>query len=281
MCIAQQNLNTLFPSQLFLITALNTQFTNVVACLIVLILLDIGRRHFCHITKDMCSKGVLILSDGTALDVETGEAEHLLLEDGEVLVRQLTHEYLLCESRIAGVLVAILDGFHPAVELIASDVQGLTEVERIEVVFGFIHHHHDVVSRLIVHQQLAVTVGDDTSRGVFYLFQKCVRVGTLLVVVAGYLQLKQSDDVYHHNEYGHSANDIVPVFCPVILHLLLAFENFKGVNEQHRYHRAANDAHNPLQPVEEVEELKRIKQYTKEQYQRNHVYRILAGPECC
>ena len=129
-------------------------------------------------------------------------------------------------------------------------------------------------------QQLAVTVSDDTTRGVFYLFQKRIRVGTLLVVVAGYLQLKQTDDVYHHDEYGHSANDIVPVFRPVILHLLLVFEDFKGVDEQHRYYRTANDAHSPLQPVEEVEELERIEQYTIEQYQRYHVNRILAGTEC-
>ena len=228
----------------------------------------------------MGSKGVLILSDGTTLDVETGETEHLLLEDGEVLVRQLTHEYLLCETRIAGVLVAVLNGFHPTVKLLATDVQRLTEVERVEVVFGFVHHHHDVVGRLIVHQQLAVTVSDDSARGVFYLFQKRIRVGTLLVVVAGYLQLKQTDDVYHHDEYGHSANDIVPVFRPVILHLLLVFEDFKGVDEQHRYYRTANDAHSPLQPVEEVEELERIEQYTIEQHQRYHVYRILAGAEC-
>ena len=39
--------------------------------------------------------GILILAYGAALDVEAWEAEHLLAEDGEVVLVELRHEDLL------------------------------------------------------------------------------------------------------------------------------------------------------------------------------------------
>ena len=48
----------------------------------------------------MCAIRILVLADSTFLDVETREAEHLLTKDAEVLVINLRHEQLLCETRI-------------------------------------------------------------------------------------------------------------------------------------------------------------------------------------
>ena len=93
--IAQQNLHTFDPPQLFLIATLNAQLTNVVAWLIVVIGLDIGRRHLAHVTQHMSSHRIFVLPDGTMLDIEARKAEHLLLKHGEVGFGQLVHEHLL------------------------------------------------------------------------------------------------------------------------------------------------------------------------------------------
>ena len=52
------------------------------------------------------------------------------------------------------------------------------------MVLGFVHHDHDVVGRLVVDHELAVTVVDGTARGVVNLLEKGVTVGVLLEVVA-------------------------------------------------------------------------------------------------
>ena len=228
---------------------------------------------YINVAQHVGGNRILVLADGASLDVEARETEHFLLEYGEVLVRQLTHKDLLRKSRIAGILVAVLDVFHPAVELLTADVQRLAEVQRVQMVFRLVHHHHDVVGRLVIHQQLAVTVGDDASRRIFYLLQEGIRVGTLLVVVARNLQLKQTDDVYHHDEDGDTSDDIVPVTRTVFLHLLSAFEDLEGVDKNQCDGSAAYHAEQPLQPVEEIEEFQRVEHDAVEQAnKRDEVY---------
>ena len=107
--------------------------------------------------------GVLILTYGTALDVETWEAEHFLAEDGEVLFIELGHEGLLGVTRVARILVAVLDSLHATDEHLLSDAEGLTEVEGVDMVARFVHHHHDVISWLVIHQEFALTIVDNTS----------------------------------------------------------------------------------------------------------------------
>ena len=74
------------------------------------------------------------------------------------------------------------------------------------MVLGFIHHYHDVIGWLVVHQQLAVTVVDTTTRGVLYFLQEGIRIRTLLVVITRNLEHEETDDVHHHNEQCHTTN---------------------------------------------------------------------------
>ena len=96
--VAQQDLHTLLSPKLLLVFSLHTEFAYIVTWLIVFILLNVGRRHLRHITKHMCRHGILVLAYASALDIYSGEAEHLLAEYTEVLIGQLTHEELLGES---------------------------------------------------------------------------------------------------------------------------------------------------------------------------------------
>ena len=90
------------------------------------------------------------------------------------------------------------------VEIFASDIQRLAKIKGIKTILRLVHYHHDVISRLVIHQQLTITVVDAATRRILYLFQESVRVGTFLVVVTGNLKCKQTDDIDDHNDQRHT-----------------------------------------------------------------------------
>ena len=106
---------------------------------------------------------ILILPHGSLLGIEAWETEHLLLEDTEVLIGELAHEELLGIARIAGILITVFHRSHTHVELLLGNTQGLAELHRIKTVTRLIHHHHNVVRRLVIHNQLPMTIGDITT----------------------------------------------------------------------------------------------------------------------
>jgi len=222
MSIAQQYLHTLLPTKLFLIAALHTKFAYIVARLVVIIVLDIGRRHFSHVTKHVGSIRILILPDTAALYVKTGETVYLLLKKTEILIGQLVHEQLLGKRRIARRALYLL---HTLDKIFAGYAQSLAQRGSIGLATRLTHHHHDIVCRLIVYEQPAVAVGYNASRGKLHLFQKSIGVGILLVVVTHHLQEEQPHYVYQNNRDGHTGYHKAPVFESVVFHLLLTLSN--------------------------------------------------------
>jgi hypothetical protein len=51
-----------------------------------------------------------------------------------------------------------------------------------------LHRHKDVVRRLVIDEEFAIAVHDETARGIDDFFAKSVGVGTLAVVIAHELQ---------------------------------------------------------------------------------------------
>ena len=84
--IAKHNLHALDTSELLLIMLLQSQFTDIVTRLIVVIILDIALRNLTHISQYMGSVWIGIFSHTSLLHIEAREPEHFLLEDAEVLV---------------------------------------------------------------------------------------------------------------------------------------------------------------------------------------------------
>ena len=172
--IAQEYLNTFLSAQLLLVTALHTQLADVVAWLVVVVLLDVAGRDFCHVAEDVGSIWILVLADAALLHVKSREAEHLLLEHTELLVGELAHEELLREPRIARILRAVLDVVHALDEEFLGDAQCFAELQRVEASALLVHDDHDVVSGLVVDEKLSIAVGDDASRGIFDFLQESV-----------------------------------------------------------------------------------------------------------
>ena len=213
--ITQHYLYSFLASQFFLIRAFDTQFTDIVARLVVVVLVYISLRHLGHITEDLRRTVVMILPDSPSLYIKTGEAEHLFLKRTEILITQMAHEQLLGETRIT---LLLLYKVHPLVEIVHRDVQRLAKRDRIEPSALLILHHHDVVSRLIINHQLAVAVGNDTTRRVFNLLKESIGVGTLAIIVAHYLQSEQPYDIGDHYNDSHTAYDNTPVIKLKVLH---------------------------------------------------------------
>lgn len=104
---------------------------------------------------------------------------------------------------------------HSFVELFARKSYGLTEINGVEVMY-FQRYHHYVVSRLVVHDNLAVAVVDNASRRVNGLAKESVGVGVILIFIVGDLQTEQSHKVYDGNDYDKAA-DYVFAFFKIIV----------------------------------------------------------------
>ena len=83
MGISKQYLDALFATQLLLIISLHSEFSDEIAELIVVVILDITCRNLCYVSQYMGCIRILILPDGASLYVEAWESEHFLTEDGE------------------------------------------------------------------------------------------------------------------------------------------------------------------------------------------------------
>ena len=93
-----------------------------------------------------------IIAERTFLDVHTGEEEQLLLQGGDILFLELTHENLRCPTGVATVLAPVFDLGEPRVELFPADVQTAAESCRVPVFPHLAHGHRDLIDRLVEHQ---------------------------------------------------------------------------------------------------------------------------------
>ena len=219
--IAQQYLHALLAAQLFLVRLLHAELADVVARLVVAVFLNVVGRNLCNVAEDVRTYRRLILAYAALLDIETREAEYLLLKVTELLRRKLTHEHLLREARVAWVLRVVLDVVHALYEILFRDAQSAAELKRVDASLRLVHHHHDIVRRLVVHEQTSVAVVDGSARRIFNLLEKGVRVGVLLVVVAQQLQRKEPHDVDNDNCRCHESDDVAPFLEIIIAHFLL------------------------------------------------------------
>ena len=258
--IAQKNLNTFHTTQVFLVITLNAKFRDIVARLIIIVLLDISRRHLSNVTQHMGSYRILILAHRSFLGIETRKAEHLLLENAIVLIGELTHKELLRIARITRVLIAVFHRCHTHIELFLGDTQGLTELHRVKSVACLVHHHHDVIRRLIKHHQLPMAIHDVTTRGVFDFLQEGIRVGTLFIVGTGNLECKQTDDIDDHNQYGHPCYHVMPVFKLRFPHFERTLSIAKIINSVSRALPSARKPHNCQSKNENASRAKNKKQ---------------------
>ena len=216
--VAQQNLDAFLSAQLLLVRPLHAEFSDVVAGLIVVVFLDVGRRNLRHIAEHMGGVGIFIFAKGAFLDVKARETEHFLLKNAEFLVRKLTHENLLRIARVTGIFRAVFDVVHPLNEVFLRDSDGIAKLHRVESSGHLVHNHHNVVNRLIINHLLAVSVGNHATRGKLDFLQKRIRVGIFLVVVAEQLEREKADDVNHDNQHSHATNHITPIFKTMIFH---------------------------------------------------------------
>ena len=89
-------------------------------------------------------------------------------------------EKLLGVSGIARILIAVLDERHTFIKLLLCNADCLTEIECIKVL-NLSHDDHDVVGRLVKHQQFAIAVIDDAPCREYDIVEKSVIISTAFI----------------------------------------------------------------------------------------------------
>ena len=220
--IAQEDFDALLAAEFLLIGTLDALDADEVAAAVVVVVLDVAPGDLRHVAQHVRRHVVGVLPGGAPLDVESGEAEELLLEDGELLGRQLAEEDLFGVGGIAGIDGAVLDVLHPLAEELGGDVERTAEVERVEVL-DLAHDYGHVVGRLVVDHETPLAVVDGSPCRVLHLVEEGVAVGVLLVVVAHDLKRKEPQDVAEDDNHGHTRNDELTFLQIIVAHGVLLF----------------------------------------------------------
>ena len=74
-----------------------------------------------------------------------------------------------------------------------------------------VHHYHNIIAGLVIHQQFPVTIVDYATGRIIYLLQKGIRVGTLTVVFAHHLKSEKAEDVDDNDNQCCSRYDVFTV----------------------------------------------------------------------
>ena len=165
-----------------LIALFHAKVAGVVARAIVVVFFDFACIDFTNVTEHIGSSSVIILSQDTLLNEESGEAIELFLEAAIILSGEVGHERLWAVERVVGVLAWIFEVGHTLVERLTRDLQRVAEVGRVERLHIARNHHH-IVGRLVEHHELAIAVVHESARRVECFAQESVCVGIYLVFV--------------------------------------------------------------------------------------------------
>ena len=99
------------------------------------------------------------------------------------------YEFLGCIGGVARIFPGILHVDPFLGELLLSHLKGITQRRGVEI-----------LGRLVENHKLTVAVVDETTRRVYYLPQKGVAVGILLIFVIAYLETEKPDDIDCNNQ---------------------------------------------------------------------------------
>ena len=205
----------LASTQPSLVTPFKPQVARVVARLVVGVFFNVIAIDFPNVAQHVGSGGVVVLTQDALHNVEAGEAVEFFLYASIVLRGEMADEYLFCVGRVVLVFRLVLHVGYTLVKLGTGNLQGVAKVYRVKGLH-VLGHHHQVIGGLVIHDQLAVAVVDEPSRGVQGLLDESVAVGILLVGTVIDLQFKEPQDVDNRNQYNEASNDVFPFFKVII-----------------------------------------------------------------
>ena len=214
--VAQQNPHALLAAQHFLVAPLHTELTDVVAALIIGVGVHVGLVHLRHVAQQVGRDARGVATHRPLLGRKTVEAKQLFAKLRELVGRNLAHKQLRRVARVARILLRIFDFRHPLHVLLPRDAHRAAEIGRVDAVL-VLHRHQDVVRRFVVHEQLPVTVRDQSARGVQDLLAKGVRVGALAVVVAHELERQQPKHKDNNDRQRNAADHKLALLKTIIL----------------------------------------------------------------
>ena len=219
MGIADKYFLPLLATQIRLVALLDAEVAGVVAGAVVGVVVDIVLVHLADVAEDVGAAGAVVFAECLFLNEESGEAVELLLKAAIVLERQMADKHLLGKRGVAGVAPSVAHLLKLLAKLWKRDLQRAAQVERVEVVY-LLGDDHDVVCRLVEHDETPLAVVDHTARGIDGLAQKGIGVGVFLECLVSHLQVEQTHNVKHRNDNYQSGDDKSAFLQFVLSHFL-------------------------------------------------------------
>ena len=201
--VADEDFLTLDATQPVLVTLFDTQVARVVTGAVVVIVLDITGVDLTDVAQHIGGNRIIVLAQDALHDIEAWESVEFFLQAPVVLWSEVVHEDLLCECRVIAALPHLLP---TVVKFGTADLQRVAEVDGVKR-HDILGNHHQVILGRVIHDQIAVTVIDESARRIDYLLHECIVVGMSLVGAVQQLQLHQADDVDEHNSHDKAADD--------------------------------------------------------------------------
>ena len=199
MGILHENLHTLLSTKGLLVAFLHTQVACIVTAAVIAVSLHISAGNLPDVPEHVSRSIVGILPDRTLLDEKSRKHVKLLLQTPVILLREVGYEFLGCIGGVARIFPGILHVDPFLGELLLSHLKGITQRRGVEILYVARNQHH-VIGRLVENHKLTVAVVDETTRRVYYLPQKGVAVGILLIFVIAYLETEKPDDIDCNNQ---------------------------------------------------------------------------------
>ena len=175
MDIPVDNLLALDATEHLLVALLEAALADIVAHLVVGVALQVGIVYLAHIAQHLCGDGPVVDSQCALRDIEALETEHLVLEPGIFLFRDLLHED---RTRVGGVVGGLLHAF---LEVVDRDAQTLAEKGGVEV-FHHAGDDHQVVDGFVMDEQIAVAVVDEATGRILCEAEQRLFVGIFAVL---------------------------------------------------------------------------------------------------
>ena len=184
MGITQHNLHTFLAPKFLFIIFFNTEFAYIVTRLIIIVFFYVGNGNLTDVAQNMSCIGIGVLPNTSFLHIKAWETKHFLSKYAELPVGKLRHEKLFGKSAVARILATVLDIIHPFDEIHLADTKCIAEFERINMAFCLVHDNHNIIRRLVINHQFAISIVNSATRRIIDFLEKSITIGILLEVIA-------------------------------------------------------------------------------------------------
>jgi hypothetical protein len=209
-CIAKEYLDAFLSAQILLIGKFDAGTSGMVSLYIVVVLLNIMLTNLSNIAEYMGGTSVLIITESTVTDVETGELVQFFLKSTVLLYGELWDKNLRDVRGITRVEPFVGNVFESLDKPFVGDTERGTKIDSIER-DDLPLDDHDIISRLIVNKEASHPVVNHTARRIDGTFKESVTVCPSPVIHTKDLQVKEAEEENDNDGDKNAVDDVLSI----------------------------------------------------------------------